>query len=240
MTNDIALCYQVLRGKVGSLRKQATKLNPLHGSVDNEVAGWSAIAQAATNLPGAISSAQLADYDGDPVEMFSMTISGQNIAGYLWRVGFVEGDEVEVAGSMDGRVFNAVAVRKVPERMIWLRPHYSMGSSALRKNEVVRIVKSCVIINAILLVIFPLACWFGAIDRAEWPAVFAIDLGACAMLNVISAFVLRTPGRLNFSKQVDAIGRAFEMAEPELLDFEKTYSAARAAGKPYISGGKYY
>lgn len=240
MTNDSALSYLILRGKVGSLRKQATKINPLQASVESEVAGWSAIAQAAANLPGAISSAELADYEGDPVEIFSMAISDQPVVGYLWRVGFVEGDEVEVAGSMEGHTFNAVAVRKAPERLIWLRPHYTMGSRALKKNDAARIFKFCLILNAIVLVSFPVGALFVAKGGESWSALFAMLLAACAMFDVTCAFILRTPGRLNFGKQVDAIGRAFKMDEPELLDFDKTYSAARAAGKPYISGGKYY
>ena len=233
-------CYQLISGTVLGLRRMDAKINPLKGSADSDAAGWSSIAQAMLDMPGAVSSAELANDEGDPVEICSMKVGGMQAVGYFWHVGFNEGDEVEIVGTTQDSIFNVVALRKPRERMIWLRPHFSRGSKAIKLGDLARILKFIAISNLLWLALVVAMTLLTSTGEEPWMQIALGSAGACAVFDVACLFILRTPQRLDFGRKVDAVGRAFGMKSPEMLDFDRTYDLARAAGRPYLSGGKYY
>jgi hypothetical protein len=125
------LSYKLINGVVDDLRTSDMHVNYLANAEQfKKTSGLTAIMQAAAGESSAVHSAQAAASEGDPVTGFAMSISGKLINGSFWKVGFKNGDVVQVVGYQKGSEFIAVAVVDVKESKIWMQPHSERGTIA--------------------------------------------------------------------------------------------------------------
>jgi len=233
--------FVVLRGTVSGLRTQSTHVNPLMNSREQEMSASIAILQSLVGLPGAVSTAQLANYEGDPVEGFVMTVNGKHVVGYLWRVGFKDGDEVEVVGNDLGEFFDAVAVTKPDLRNLCVRPHHLYGTRAFVRAEHRRILKFVLTMGGLMYVGAATVGAFSKLESKDWIAGFYVISGSLILLNVMALFIQRTPRDIaDFSLKVEAVGRALGLPSPELIDLPANNRTAYKKGKPVLRSAYYY
>jgi hypothetical protein len=232
--------FVVLRGIVADLRIRATHVNPLADSSEQQLATGVAILQSFAGAPGAVNSAQFAEYEGDPAHRFVMAVDGKTVTGHLWDVGFKDGDEVEVVGRAQGEIIEAAAVAKPSSRLLWVRPHHLRGTRAFVHAERKRIWSFILIMDALMLAATVAVGALGS-DSMNWVALLSVVGGALLVANVLALFIQRTPRAIaDFSQDVDAIGRALRLPLPELIDLPANNRSAYKQGKPLVRGAYYY
>jgi len=110
------LKYEVIEGTISSLRVQPANVHFLKRiKQEKELAsavalGQAVAGQAVAGQAGAVLSAQAAMDEGDPVESFSMAVSGETTTGSFWKVTFKEGDEIKAIGSRQSGLFRSAAI----------------------------------------------------------------------------------------------------------------------------------
>lgn len=227
------LSYKLVSGVVENLRTADTHVNYLRSAASfKKMSGLTSIVQAAAGEPGVIHSAQAAASDGDPVTGFSMKVNGNLIAGSFWEIDFKDGDEVQVVGYKKGDEFIAVAVVDVKENKIWMQPHCERGTVSKKYHLL-----TCCGYALIGLYVFQiLAGFLGGI-----PFWFML---ICATINSpIILFLtvgLSWKDFMEFSKEMNRVGSALGIAEPEKIDLFDRTKKSRKSGRPALPMGVYY
>lgn len=227
------LSYKLVSGIVEGLRTSDMHVNYLKSAEKNKkISGLTAIVQAAAGEPGAVHSAQAATSDGDPVTGFTMSVGGKLVVGSFWSVDFRDGDEVQVVGCQKGNEFSAVAVVDVQENKIWMQPHSERGTTAKKFH----LLKCCGYAFVGLYVLQILAAFFGGV-----PLWFML---ICATFNTLIVLFL-TVGLswkdfMEFSKEMNRVGKTLGIAEPEKIDLFKSTKRMRKAGRADLPMGVYY
>ncbi|MGF6115008.1 hypothetical protein ABIE30_005527 [Janthinobacterium lividum] len=225
--------YKLLSGVVEELRTSDMQVNYLKSAESfKKLSGLTSIVQAATGEAGAVHSAQVAASDGDPVTGFSMSVGGKWVSGSFWEVGFRDGDEVQVVGCEKGNEFIAVAVVDVKEGKIWMQPHCERGTLA-KKYHLLK----CCGYSFIGLCIFEILLGF----FTGFPIWFVLICSA--FINPIILFVtvgLSWKDFMNFAKEMNRVGKALVITEPEKIDLFKSTRKSRKSGKPALPMGVYY
>ncbi|WP_143450280.1 putative type VI secretion system effector [Janthinobacterium sp. BJB446] len=225
--------YKLVSGVVEDLRTSDMHVNYLKSAESfKRMSGLTSIVQAATGESGAVHSAQAATSDGDPVAVFSMSVGGKWVSGSFWEVGFSAGDEVQVVGYQKGNDFIAVAVVDVKESKIWMQPHSERGTLA-KKYHLLK----CCGYSFIGLCIFEILLGF----FSGFPMWFVLICSA--FINPIILFVtvgLSWKDFMDFSKEMNRVGKALGIADPEKIDLFKSTRKFRKSGKPALPMGVYY
>ncbi len=227
------LQYQVIQGVVSRLQKQHTHVHYLENvKQEQRLAGMVAVIQAATGQAGAVLSAQAATDEGDPVEGFAMEVAGHPVRGSFWKTTFQDGDNVQVVGKFQNGVFHAIAVTKPEERMIWMQPHAERGTRSKARH------------------LFKCSGWFlvlGALceflltfftSPPVWPMLVGLSLAIVTILLVTVGW--SWGDFMGFARQMNSVGAALGMPEPENMDLFKSTRQAKANGKPDLPMGVYY
>ena len=227
------LSYRLVSGVVENLRTADIHVNYLKNAESfKKMSGFTSIIQAAAGEPGAVHSAQAATSEGDPVKGFTMNVDNKFISGSFWKVDFKDGDVVRVVGYQKGDEFLAVAVFDSQENKIWMQPHCERGTIAKKYH----LIKCCGYASIALYVLATLAALYGGI-----PVWFML---ACATFS--TPFILFLTVGLSwkdfmaFSKEMNRVGKALGIAEPEKIDLFKSTKKARKSGKPDLPMGVFY
>jgi len=227
------LSYKLVSGVVEDLRTSDMHVNYLKNAEKiRKMSGFTSIMQAAAGEPGAVQSAQAAASDGDPVTGFSMSVGGKWVTGSFWEVGFMDGDEVQVVGYQKGSEFIAIAVVDVKENKIWMQPHSERGTIA-KKYHLLK----CCGYSFIGLCIFEILLGF----FTGFPMWFVLICSA--FINPIILFItvgLSWKDFMNFAKEMNRVGKALVITEPEKIDLFKSTRKSRKSGKPALPMGVYY
>ncbi|MDQ4624276.1 putative type VI secretion system effector [Janthinobacterium lividum] len=225
--------YKLVSGVVEELRTSDMHVNYLKSAESfKKMSGLTSIVQATTGESGAVQSAQAATSDGDPVTGFSMSVGGKWVSGSFWEVGFRAGDEVQVVGYQKGNDFIAVAVIDVKEKKIWMQPHSERGTTA-KKYHLLK----CCGYSFVGLCIFEILLGF----FTGFPMWFVLICSA--FINPIILFVtvgLSWKDFMSFAKEMNRVGKALVIAEPEKIDLFKSTRKSRKSGKPALPMGVYY
>ncbi len=227
------IIYGVISGQISNLQTQAMHAQYLKNiKAQQQTAGAVAITQAVLGDAGAIFSAQAATDDGDPVEGFVMQVSDQIVIGSFWKATFQDGDSVQVVGYKKNNFFQALAVTKPSERIIWMMPHCERGTQS-KKYHLIRMsgyfITFCLCAE-ILLMLFS--------SPPFWPMLLGLSLGAIVILFVTVG--MSWGDFMSFSREMNAVGIALGLPEPEKIDLFKSTSLARKEGKPDLPMGVYY
>lgn len=232
MPNSIPF-YTVLQGEVSDLHTEHAHVHYSEGiKQEQEIAGVVAALQAALGQAGAVNSAQAATNEGDPVDGFVMQVSGKTVRGNLWKATFKNGDRVNVIGQERNGIFEAVAVTKPDERMIWMQPHCERGTQSQKRNLLrcsgwfVLFMTLC----AIVVTLFE--------DSPAWLTYLSFFISSVLILGVTVG--MSWGDFMRFSTEMNAVGRALEFAEPEEIDLFKSTKHARQNGRPELPIGVYY
>ncbi|QKY08865.1 putative type VI secretion system effector [Janthinobacterium lividum] len=225
--------YKLVSGVVEELRTSDIQVNYLKSAESfKKISRLTAIVQAAAGEPGAVHSAQAVTNDGDNVTAFTMNVGGKLVAGSFWEVGFKDGDEIQVVGYQKGNEFIAVAVVDVKERKIWMQPHSERGTLA-KKYHLLK----CCGYSFIGLCIFEILLGF----FTGFPMWFVLICSA--FINPIILFVtvgLSWKDFMSFAKEMNRVGKALVITEPEKIDLFKSTRKSRKSGKPALPMGVYY
>lgn len=225
--------YKVLQGKISELHTESIHVHYIKEfKKQQKLAGAVAVLQAATGHAGAVNSSQAATCEGDPVTGFVMNVAGKPVRGSFWKVTFMDGDYVQVIGQERNGVFEAVAVVKPDGRVIWMQPHCERGTYSRRRSllKYSSWFVLCMIFCAALMILFQ-----------DWPTWFAL-----VNLLVITPLVLFvTVGMswgtfMGFASEMNAVGEALGLPDPERIDLFKSTKQAKQAGKPDLPMGVYY
>ncbi|MCC7596541.1 hypothetical protein IGS61_03515 [Janthinobacterium sp. FW305-129] len=229
--NDIQ--YSVVTGFIDNLNTHDVNVNYLKGSEKfKKTAGLTAVLQAAAGEPGAVHSAQAATSDGDPVTSFRMSVAGKSVSGSFWEVDFKEGDEVQVVGYARNSDFIAVAVVDLKEKKIWMRPHCERGTTA-KKYHLLK----CSGYFCVGLYILTLGMgFFGNIPL--WLMLITATVTAPVIL--FATIGLSWSDFMDFSKEMNRVGKALGIVYPEKIDLFKSTRKSRKSGKPALPMGVYY
>jgi hypothetical protein len=225
--------YQVIEGVIDRLQTQATHVHYLKNIKQNQqFASAVAMAQAAAEQAGAVLSAQAANDDGDPVEGFTMQVNGRVVQGSFWKVTFKNGDSVQIIGEERDGIFKAISVTKPDQRMIWMQPHCERGTSASAKSIVTK-----ASFATVFIFLFGVVCSF----LMNVPFSFTLMMSACLVTLIWSVMVIWSwRDFMAFAQEMNAVGVALGLPEPEKIDLFKSTKAARQAGKPDVPMGVYY
>ena len=227
------LQYQVIQGIVSRLQKQHTHVHYLENvKQEQRLAGTVAVIQAATGQAGAVLSAQAATDEGDPVEGFAMEVAGHPVHGSFWKTTFQDGDNVQVVGKFQNGVFHAIAVTKPEERMIWMQPHAERGTRS-KARHLLKCSGWFLVLGALcefLLTFFT--------SPPVWPMLVGLSLAIVTILLVTVGW--SWGDFMGFARQMNAVGAALGIPEPENMDLFKSTKQAKANGKPDVPMGVYY
>jgi hypothetical protein len=225
--------YKVLQGQISQLRTEAINVHFLKNIKQHkEMAGTVAMLQAAVGQAGAVVSSQAATDEGDPVEGFTMQVAGKTIRGSFWKTTFHDGDNVQVIGREHNGIFEAIAVTKPEERIIWMQPHCERGTQSKKKHLL-----KC----SGWFVLFGYFC-AALLSLFTTPPTWLIFLGMTITMPII---LLVTVGMswsdfMNFAREINAVGAALDLPEPADIDLLKSTKLARKNGKPALPMGVYY
>ena len=227
------LSYKLLSGIVEDLRTSDMHVNYLKNTeLFEKMSGLTSIVQAAVGESGAVHSAQAAASDGDPVTGFTMNVGGKWVTGSFWEFGFKDGDEIQVVGYQKGNEFIAVAIVDVKENKIWMQPHSERGTLA-KKYHLLK----CCVYSFIGLCVFEILLGF----FTGFPMWFVLICSA--FINPIILFVtvgLSWKDFMNFAKEMNRVGKALVITDPEKIDLFKSTRKSRKSGKPALPMGVYY
>jgi len=233
MSNTDTPKYALLQGTISDLRTQATHVHYLKDiKRQQQMAGAVAVVQAATEQAGAVFSAQAAVDEGDPVEGFAMLVDGKPVQGSFWKTTFKEGDEVQVIGEERDGVFHAIALAKPTQRMIWMQPHCERGTAAKRKS----VLRACGYFVGFCT--FAELCILSFDSPPYWIDILS-GLTVCVCTLIVTAG-LSWRDFMTFAQEMNAVGTALGLPEPEKIDLFKSTKAALKAGRPDIPMGVYY
>ena len=223
--------YEVLRGEVRNLKARQIYEDFVFGSSDRNVAAGVSVAEAAAGMAGAVTTAQVANYEGDQIYAFMMEVDGKVVAGRFWDLGFKEGDQVEVVGQQVGEVFEAMAVTDPKQRLMWITPHHEKGTRALQREERWRYGKFLIATAIFSFGIIPLIFFLtnGVPDYSELYFTFFIGW---IFLGIGGYFVLRLPRCFrDYALETTAVGRALGINDPEDMDIVQSNKKAIRKGK---------
>jgi len=231
--NRPILHYQVIQGEVSNLLTEATQVNYLKNlGTHQELASVVSVLQAATGQAGAVNSAQAAIYEGDPVEGFFMTVDGKAISGDFWKATFKDGDFVKVVGREYGSLFEAVAVVKPDERLIWMRPHCERGTHSQVKNLI-----KCSGYFVLIMCIFASLVAVSS-DLPLW-VIFVSFLLAAATILIVTVGMSWTDF-MRFAGEMDAVAETLGLPDPTQTDLFDSTRRQRKAGKADLPFGVFY
>ena len=218
---------------VENLRTSEMHVNYLKNAEKfKKMSGLAAIVQAAAGEPGAVHSAQAATSDGDPVTGFTMNVNGKLIIGSFWKVDFKDGDAVQVVGYQKNNEFIALAVVDVKKNKIWMQPHSERGTIAKKYH----LLKCCGYAFIALYILAILAALFGGIP--VWFMLICATFSTPIILFITVG--LSWKDFMEFSKEMNRVGKALGIAEPEKIDLFKSTRKSRNSGKPALPMGVYY
>lgn len=162
MTNPGRRAFKLLHGVISDLVVERVEQDFLREQSDRVAASGAAAGLAMAGMAGAASGALLASSgSADPVECFTATIAGIHVAGRFSRVGFKNGDEVDmVVEPMNDGSSAAFAVRRLSDHTIWMYPHCSRGSRAHWKHALRMIPVVFLALGLLLSTFFLLADYF--------------------------------------------------------------------------------
>jgi hypothetical protein len=233
LMNQIIPQYQVLQGEISQLHTEATHVHYLKNiKQQQKAAGAVAVLQAAVGQAGAVHSAQAATDEGDPVDGFTMQVAGKTVRGSFWKSTFIDGDHVQVIGQERNGIFEAIAVTKPDARVIWMQPHCERGTTASRQS----IIKKALIASVLFFTAAPCLAWL-----MNEPLGLMLMMAAIFTTMVWSVMVLWSWGDfMSFAREMNAVGAALSLPEPENIDLFKSTKQARQKGKPDVPMGVYY
>jgi hypothetical protein len=224
---------QVWQGEISQLRTEAINVHFLKNIKQHkEMAGTVAMLQAAVGQAGAVISSQAATDEGDPVEGFAMQVAGKTVRGSFWKVSFQDGDNVQVIGHEHNGVFEAIAVTKPEERIIWMQPHCERGTQSKKKHLL-----KCSGWFVLLGLFSELILSF-FIDPPVWPMLLGLTLAI--VVGLIVTVGMSWGDFMNFAREMNAVGTALDLPEPADIDLFKSTKLARKNGRPALPMGVYY
>ncbi|UQO32931.1 putative type VI secretion system effector [Burkholderia cepacia] len=122
---------QLLRGRIGDLRKSRCSQDFFFTDADRAKMGTTAIAAGVVGLGGvAVGLGGMAMDTTEEADLIEFELDGKPVKAWVWWSVFSEGDEVEVVAERWGDTWQAFGVRRISDKIVALHPHCSRGRYA--------------------------------------------------------------------------------------------------------------
>ncbi|WP_176096852.1 putative type VI secretion system effector [Burkholderia cepacia] len=122
---------QLLRGRIGNLRKSRCSQDFSFTDADRAKMGATAIAAGLVGLGGvAVGLGGMAMDTTEEADLIEFELDGKPVKAWVWWSVFSEGDEVEVVAERWGETWQAFGVRRLSDKIVALHPHCSRGRFA--------------------------------------------------------------------------------------------------------------
>ncbi|MGI0504855.1 putative type VI secretion system effector [Burkholderia cepacia] len=122
---------QLLRGRIGNLRKSRCSQDFFFTDADRAKMGTTAIAAGVVGLGGvAVGLSGMAMDTTEEADLIEFELDGKPVNAWVWWSVFSEGDEVEVVAERWGETWQAFGVRRLSDKIVALHPHCSRGRFA--------------------------------------------------------------------------------------------------------------
>ena len=122
---------QLLRGRIGNLRKSRCSQDFFFTDADRAKMGATAIAAGLVGLGGvAVGLGGMAMDTTEEADLIEFELDGKPVKAWVWWSVFSEGDEVEVVAERWGETWQAFGVRRLSDKIVALHPHCSRGRFA--------------------------------------------------------------------------------------------------------------
>ncbi|WP_155634696.1 putative type VI secretion system effector [Burkholderia cepacia] len=122
---------QLLRGRIGNLRKSRCSQDFFFTDADRAKMGATAIAAGVVGLGGvAVGLSGMAMDTTEEADLIEFELDGKPVKAWVWWSVFSEGDEVEVVAERWGETWQAFGVRRLSDKIVALHPHCSRGRFA--------------------------------------------------------------------------------------------------------------
>ncbi|MBA9902602.1 putative type VI secretion system effector [Burkholderia cepacia] len=122
---------QLLRGRIGNLRKSRCSQDFFFTDADRAKMGTTAIAAGVVGLGGvAVGLGGMAMDTTEEADLIEFELDGKPVKAWVWWSVFSEGDEVEVVAERWGEKWQAFGVRRLSDKIVALHPHCSRGRFA--------------------------------------------------------------------------------------------------------------
>jgi hypothetical protein len=126
-----------LSGTIRQLKRERGQASFVLTQADRAGMGAIAIAAGLAGLGGqAISVASAAASAEEDADYLEFELDGKQVAGWVWRSPFSEGDVVDVAAYWDGKRYQLQAIARPSDGLTALYPHCSRGKRAHVGNAV--------------------------------------------------------------------------------------------------------
>ncbi|WP_333976701.1 putative type VI secretion system effector [Burkholderia cepacia] len=122
---------QLLRGRIGNLRKSRCSQDFFFTDADRAKMGTTAIAAGVVGLGGvAVGLNGMAMDTTEEADLLEFDLEGKSVRAWVWWSVFAEGDEVEVVAEYWGDTWHAFGIRRISDKIVALHPHCSRGRFA--------------------------------------------------------------------------------------------------------------
>ena len=220
--------FEVIRGMVSDLYISQGEENFLFTNADKTAGGAAAVGLAVGGLAGAATGAIYNSGDAaDKLDFFICRVGEEIVKGRFGKVSFADEDAVEVVGLREGSQFNAYAVIRPSDRVIWMYPHCTRGSKAYKKFSLMAIGLVSFVTPAFFFGLFELISDRPFIGITAWLAASASGAVICSIVLGFTAWRF-----MKFAHIADDIFEGLGFDNPSNVDLPKRL-------KPMIKGLTY-
>lgn len=221
--------YILIRGFVTSLEIKRTRmeLNVLPKIMDGiaVVEFAQAVLEASGDNP---LSASVRENEDIEMEYFKCLVSGEQLVGNFYKVGFSEGEEIEFVVERLQDCYGVCSACSESQRLVWTLPNQIRGNIAQIRADISGSF-ACSIIFALIFLAFAyfVSNEFGARKWQNMKVSFFMAFTIIFLLNAITRLTF-----YRFSKEATKIFALLGFLEPESVDLLKNH---KAADSQYIS-----
>ncbi|WP_217590395.1 putative type VI secretion system effector [Burkholderia pyrrocinia] len=232
---------QLLRGRVGNLRKSRCGWDFLFGDADRAKMSATAIAAGLAGLGGvAVGLSGMAMDTTEEADLLEFDLDGKPVKAWVWWSVFAEGDEVEVVAEYWGNTWQAFGIRRITDKIVALHPHCSRGRFAHYRASF----KWGGISFASLMLVgyFIISCF--AIFKGGVPIEDLLISGAIGTLMTAMGFAFVTyrvsRKMMGFVRLAEGIFEGFGWKDVKNIDLPAITKKGKKSGEPDALGVLYF
>ncbi|KVS49085.1 hypothetical protein WK39_31400 [Burkholderia cepacia] len=232
---------QLLRGRIGNLRKSRCSQDFFFTDADRAKMGATAIAAGVVGLGGvAVGLGGMAMDTTEEADLIEFELDGKPVKAWVWWSVFSEGDETEVVAERWGETWQAFGVRRLSDKIVALHPHCSRGRFAHYRASFKW--GGVFFAAAMIMAYFIIACF--AVFKGGVPIENLII--TCALGTLVSAlgygFITYRVARkmMGFVRLAEGIFEGFGWRDVKNIDLPAITKKGKKPGEPGALGILYF
>ncbi|THJ54698.1 hypothetical protein E9536_14110 [Burkholderia sp. LS-044] len=232
---------QLLRGRIGNLRKSRCSQDFFFTDADRAKIGTTAIAAGVVGLGGvAVGLSSMATDTTEEADLLEFELEGKSVKAWVWWSVFTEGDEVEIVAERWGDIWHAFGIRRISDKIVALHPHCSRGRYAHYRASFRW--GGMFLAVALAVAYFIIACF--AVFKGEAPIDSLLigcamgTLGSAAIFSIITYRISRK--MMGFVRLAEGIFEGFGWKDVKNIDLPAITKKGKKPGEPDALGILYF